>query len=83
MKALLDMIGLLDAKSMFIPMSSSKLLSKVDGHVLADPLNYRRLVASFQYLTLMRFDIAFGVNKLYQFMEYPTDIHMIAAKRML
>lgn len=46
MKELLDMAGLLNAKPLATPMSSGKLLSKVDGHVLVEPYKYRWLVGS-------------------------------------
>lgn len=65
MKTLLDMADLLDAKAMAILISSGKLLSKEDGDTLVDPSKYKRLVGSFQYLTLIRPDITFGINQLY------------------
>lgn len=68
---------------MATPMSSRKLLSNMDGHVLVDLSKYRRLVGSLQYLTLTRPNIAFWVNKIYQFIALPTDLHMLAAKRLI
>lgn len=64
------MANFLDAKPMATLMSSSKLLSKVDSYALVDPLEYRRLVGSFQYPMLTRPNIAFGINKLCQFMAF-------------
>lgn len=48
-----------------------------------EPIRYRQLVGSLQYLNLTRLDIAFKVNKLSQFMHCPTNIHWLALKRLL
>lgn len=38
MRGLLDVVGLIDAKLIATPMTLGKLLSKVGGHVLINPL---------------------------------------------
>lgn len=36
-----------------------------------------------KYLILTRLEISFSVNKLCQFMAFPTDLHWVAAKQVL
>lgn len=48
-----------------------------------DPLMYRQVVGSLQYLTFTRPDITFAVSKVSQFMHNSTDIHFSAFKRIL
>ncbi|KAJ9566804.1 hypothetical protein OSB04_002770 [Centaurea solstitialis] len=50
---------------------------------LNDPTEYRALVGSLQYLSFTRPDIAYSVNKLYQYMHRPTTDHWQALKRLL
>lgn len=80
---LFDITGLIDTKHAVTPMLSRKFLNRVDCHGLVDPSEYRRLVGLLHYLTLRKTNIAFGVNKLCQFMALPTNFHMIASKRLL
>lgn len=44
---------------------------------------YRSIVGALQYVALTRPDICFAVNKVYQFLQTPTDIHWKAVKRIL
>lgn len=82
MKELLEIVYIFYVKLVATPLYM-KLLSKVDGNVLTNPSKYQRLVRLLQYLTLTWLDIAFGVNKLFQFMELPIDLHILIAKRLL
>ncbi|KAL4023146.1 hypothetical protein IC575_016896 [Cucumis melo] len=79
---LLHTSGMTSAKSCITPMSTS-----LDLYTIAppfnDPLLYRRLVGSLQYLTFTRPDIALSVNRVSQFMHKPTVIHFSAVKRIL
>ncbi|XP_038889266.1 uncharacterized mitochondrial protein AtMg00810-like [Benincasa hispida] len=50
---------------------------------LPDPFTYRSMVGALQYLTNIRPDIAFIVNKLSQFLKAPTDTHRSAVKHVL
>jgi hypothetical protein len=67
------------------PLSISEKYSKNDG----DPLDaqqatwYRGIVGALQYLMLTRPDISFSVNKVCQFLNKPTTVHMSAVKRIL
>jgi hypothetical protein len=39
-------------------------------------------VGALQYVTLTRPDIAYAANKMCQFLHSPTDVHLVAAKRI-
>jgi hypothetical protein len=58
-------------------------MSKFDGEVLPNPLEYYQIVGALQYATLTCPDIAYSVNQLYQHMHAPTSVHWTAAKRVL
>jgi hypothetical protein len=44
---------------------------------------YRSLVGALQYLILTRPDLAFSVNKVYQFLHAPISDHMTVVKKIL
>jgi histone deacetylase 1/2 len=77
--------GMKDCKQASSPMCTAERLSKHEGKLLSlrEASRYRSVVGTLQYLTLTRPDIAFAVNKVCQFMQNPTDLHWIAAKRIL
>jgi hypothetical protein len=50
------------------PMVPNSSLSRHDGDPFEDPHLYRSIVGALQYATLTRPDIAFSVNKVFQFM---------------
>ena len=58
-------------------------LSKLEGVALSDPTLYRSMVGALQYITLTRPDISFVVNQVCQFLQSPTNAHMVAIKRIL
>uniref|UniRef100_A0A2N9H369 CCHC-type domain-containing protein n=1 Tax=Fagus sylvatica TaxID=28930 RepID=A0A2N9H369_FAGSY len=58
-------------------------LSATCGKPLTDVHAYRSLVGALHYLTFTRLDLSFAVHQVCQFMNAPTDIHLIAAKRIL
>ena len=70
------------AKPVRTPISSKNSLSKYSGTPLSDGSEYRSIVGALQYLSLTRPDIAFAVNKVCQFMHYPTSDHWAAVKRI-
>lgn len=55
----------------------------MDGLPSVDPIPYRKLVGSLQYLAFTRPDVSFGFNRLAQFMHSPSEIHWQALKRVL
>ncbi|KAL4310349.1 hypothetical protein GQ457_01G030280 [Hibiscus cannabinus] len=80
---LLQEFGFLECKPATTPMVPSKKLSKQDGVPLQDITLYRKLIGKLLYLTNTRPDIVFAVQQLSQFLSAPTDLHMVAAHRIL
>ncbi|XP_073223517.1 uncharacterized protein [Cicer arietinum] len=54
-------------------------LHLTSGHLLFDPLVFRRLIGKLLYLTHTRLDISFVVCRLSQFLSAPTDLHLQGA----
>jgi histone deacetylase 1/2 len=77
--------GLLSAKEVSTPLSSSEKSSATEGDALdpEDSTKYRSMVGALQYLTLTRPDISYAVNKVCQYLHVPTTVHWAAAKRIL
>jgi hypothetical protein len=72
-------------KAFKTPLATSSRLSVHDGEPLTneESTEYRSLVGGLQYVTLTRSDISYVVNKVYQFLHAPTQLHMAAVKRIL
>jgi hypothetical protein len=62
---------MVDAKPVCTPMVTTVHLSAYDGEVLSDPTLYCCIVGVLQYLSIIRPDIAFTINRLSQFMHNP------------
>lgn len=75
--------GLASCKPSNAPMKFGHILSKMEGVPHSDPFCYQCLVRNLQHYVLIRPDIAFSVNKLYQFIHAPTNIHLVTSKRIL
>ncbi|OMO54668.1 Zinc finger, CCHC-type [Corchorus capsularis] len=58
-------------------------LSKEDGANKVDEKIFRKLVGSLLYLAATQPDIMFAVSMLSRFMHYPSELHYVAAKRIL
>ena len=58
-------------------------LSTITRTPLIDVHAYRSLVGALHYLTFTRPDLSFVVHQVCQFINAPTDIHLVAAKRIL
>jgi histone deacetylase 1/2 len=76
---------MLKCKTTTTPMSTTDKITAVDGELLssADAMEYRSIVGGLQYLTIMRPDISYAVNRVCQYLHAPRDTHWSAVKRIL
>ena len=58
-------------------------LNKDDGGKKVNSTLYKQIVGSLMYLTATRPDIMHAVSVISRYMECPTEIHLLAAKRIL
>ena len=65
------------------PLSTLCDLTPMSHAPSCDIRESRRITSSLQYLYLTRRDVSFSVNKLSQYMQAPTKIHMKTGKRLL
>ena len=71
------------AKPATTPMVLGNTLALHDSALFEQPMLYRSTVGALKYLTTLRPDISFTVNKHSQFLHAPTVNHWIACKRLL
>ena len=63
------MTEMYDSKPAKTPGAMEKHLSKFDGEIMEDVTMYRSVIGALQYVTMTGPDIAFAINKAYQFMQ--------------
>ncbi|GJX48354.1 putative RNA-directed DNA polymerase [Tanacetum coccineum] len=80
---LLQSAGLSNCNPVSSPMVTSSSLSLDDSTAFSNPVKYRQVVGSLQYVTLSRPGIAFVVNKVCQYMHAQTENHWSAVKQIL
>lgn len=80
---LLKSIGMHNCKPCLTPCARKVSSTENSSNLLADPLEYRRIVGSLQYLTFTRPEIFFSVNKACQNLHSPTEGDLVAVKRIL
>ncbi|GKB97477.1 retrovirus-related pol polyprotein from transposon TNT 1-94 [Tanacetum coccineum] len=80
---LLQSAGISNCNLVSSPMVTSSPLSLDDSIAFSNPVKYRQVVGSLQYVTLSRPNIAFAVNKVCQYMHALTENHWSAVKRIL
>lgn len=69
-----------NAKGVTTPMLINCKLSRHGAKPLSEPHLYRCMVKTLQYFTLTRPNIAFSVNKAFQFMASPLETHWSIVK---
>jgi hypothetical protein len=81
----LHRVGMHNCKSVKTPLATSEKLSAGVGIPLneEESSKYRSLVGGLQYWTLTCPNISFVVNKVCRFLHAPTQVHMVAVKRIL
>ena len=74
---LLAKVNMNQCKPENTPLSSTDPLSVNEGDPLGpeDSTKYRSIVGGLQYLTLIRPDISYSVNKVCQYLHAPTTAH--------
>lgn len=85
-KYVLDVIqdaDLLGVKPYNTPMQPHLQLYMTLGTLISDPTAYRRLIGILLYLTHSKSEIVYAVSKLSQFLDTPTDKHMLGGFHVL
>ncbi|XP_019051984.1 PREDICTED: uncharacterized protein LOC109114186, partial [Nelumbo nucifera] len=85
-KYILDLLlktNLAAAKPVSSPMATTSQPSKFQGVPWSDPTQYRSIVGALQYVTLIRPDVAFDINKACKFSHAPTEEHWAIVKIIL
>ena len=72
-----------DCKSTNTPINQKEKFSKDDGAEKVDESQYRSLIGCMMYLTATRPDIMFAVSLLSRFMHCASEVHFLAAKRIV
>ena len=80
---LITLAGLQDSSSVDTPLEVNVKYDADEGEQLSDPLLYRQLVGSLNYLTITRPDISFAVQQVSQFMHSPRHLHMAVVRRII
>lgn len=65
------------------PLTIGVKFCKDDGFIEAKGLIYRSMMGSHLYLSTTRLDIMFATSLLSKFMQAPSILHFIVAKRIL
>lgn len=58
-------------------------LTKDESGIKVDKTYYKQIVGSLMYLTFTRPDMMFVVNLISRYMENPTELHLLVAKKVL
>jgi hypothetical protein len=79
---ILTRVGMTSCKPVDTSVSPLKVILLSD-HSFSNPTRFHQIMGALQYLTFIRPDICFAVNRVCQFMHAPTDSHWAAVKRIL
>ncbi|XP_047258566.1 secreted RxLR effector protein 161-like [Capsicum annuum] len=82
-KEILKRFRMEECKSVSTPMNQKEKLKQDDGAELVDEEAYRSLTGCLMYLTTTRPNILFPVSVLSRFLNCASELHMIAAKRVV
>ena len=80
---LISLAGLQTAVPVDTPLEVNVKYLRDEGDILPNPLLYRQLVGSLNYLTITRPDISFAVQQVSQFMHSPRHLHLAAVRRII
>nr|CAN63536.1 hypothetical protein VITISV_002860 [Vitis vinifera] len=79
---ILDRFQMKDCNPVNTPSEFGMKLNKDNGGKKVDDTLYKQIVGSLMYLTITIPDIMHVVSVISRYMEYPTEIHLLAAKRI-
>ncbi|KAL5823512.1 hypothetical protein ACOSQ4_021412 [Xanthoceras sorbifolium] len=82
-KEILNKFQMEECKATSTPMNQKEKLNKEDGTDKVDERYFRSLIGCLMYLTATRPDILFAISLLSRFMHCASEMHLIAAKRIL
>jgi len=80
---ILDRFQMKDCNPVSTPTEFGLKLNKDHEEKKVDSTLYKQIVGSLMYLTATRPDIMYSVSLISRYMENPTEIHLLAAKRIL
>jgi len=80
---LISLAGLQSATPVDTPLEVNVKYHRDQGDLLPNPLLYRQLVGSLNYLTITRPDISFAIQQVSQFMHTPRHLHLAAVRRII
>ena len=80
---LLSKAGIIDNKTVSIPLEYNAKLTPLDGEPISDSTRYCQLVGSLIYLTVTRPDISHAMGMVSKFMDAPRFVHYAAVLRIL
>jgi len=84
-KCMLDIltrVDMISCKPVDTPISTCKVIILSDP-LFSNPTRFCQIMGALQYLTFIRLDICFVINRVCQFMHAPTDSHRATVKRIL
>ena len=79
---ILDKFQMKDCNPVNTPSEFGMKLNKDNGGKKVDDTLYKQIVGSLMYLTAIRPDIMHAESVISRYMECPTEIHLLAAKRI-
>jgi hypothetical protein len=77
------MVGMADCKAAATPMEERLKLSRDRMAEEVDVMKYWRIVGSLRYLVHTQPDLAYAVGYVSRFLEWPTEEHLQAVKKIL
>lgn len=80
---MLKKFGMAESNSVLNPIVLGFNIHKDENGVKVDSSLYKQMVGSMMYLTATRPDVMYAVSLISRYMSKPTEIHLMAAKRIL
>ena len=75
--------GMNNSNATKTPMVPGVKLTKDEAGIRVDATQYKQMIGSLMYLTVSRPDLMYVMSLVSRYMETPTEVHMMAVKRIL